>query len=89
MERPGTALMVMVPPSLDSTPPQAAQLCLHSLDAVALFDAEPLRVPDDGGPLAQQAQHHQHGAKVGAVGKVDVRAVERRLLEDDALPRCG
>ena len=57
------------------------QLGLHGRDAVALFDAEPLGVPDHGRPLTQQAQNHQHRAQVGAVGQVDVHAVERGLLE--------
>ena len=33
--------------------------------------------------------HHQHGAEVRAVGKVDVGAVERRLFKDDARRRGG
>ena len=47
--------------------------------------AEALGVSDGGGPLAEQAQHHQHGAKVRAVGKVDVGAVQGGFFEPDAL----
>lgn len=53
-----------------------AQLGFHSRDAVALLQAQPLGVADDGGALAQQTQHHQHGAKVGAVRKVDIHPVQ-------------
>ena len=61
------------------------QLGFHGRDAVALLDAEALGVADGGGPLAEQAQHHQHGAEVGAVGKVDVGAAQGSFPEPDAL----
>ena len=61
------------------------QLGFHGRDAVALLDAEALGVADGGGPLAEQAQHHQHGAKVGTVGKVDVGAAQGSFPEPDAL----
>ena len=66
-----------------------AQLGFHSRDAVALLQAQPLGVADDGGALAQQAQHHQHGAKVGAVRKVDVHPVQGRFCKGDAVAFTG
>ena len=66
-----------------------AQLGLHGRDAVTLLQAQPLRVADDGGALAQQAQHHQHGAKVGAVRKVDVHPMQGRFCKGDAVARAG
>ena len=59
------------------------QFGFHGCDAVALLDTETFRVADGGGPLAKQAQDHQHGAEVGAVGKVNVHTVERCFLEHD------
>ena len=66
-----------------------AQLGLHSRDAVALLQPQPLGVADDGGALAQQAQHHQHGAKVGAVRKVDVHPMQGRFCKGDAVAFAG
>ena len=66
-----------------------AQLGLHSRDAVALLQAQPLGVADDGGALAQQAQHHQHGAKVGAVRKVDVHPMQGSFCKGDAVAFAG
>ena len=60
------------------------KLGFHGCNAVALLDTETLRVADGGGPFAEQAQNHQHGAEVGAVGKVNVHTVERCFLEHDA-----
>ena len=59
------------------------QFGFHGCNAVALLDTETFRVADGGGPLAKQAQDHQHGAEVGAVGKVNVHTVERCFLEHD------
>ena len=66
-----------------------AQLGLHSRDAVALLQAQPLRVANDGGALAQQSQHHQHGAKVGAVRKVDIHPMQRGFCKGDAVAFAG
>ena len=66
-----------------------AQLGLHSRDAVALLQAQPLGVADDGGALAQQSQHHQHGAKVGAVRKVDIHPVQGSFCKGDAVAFAG
>ena len=60
------------------------QFGFHGCNAVALLDTETFRVADGGGPFAKQAQDHQHGAEVGAVGKVNVHTVERCFLEHDA-----
>lgn len=82
MDGNGAALALQLPAA-------GPQLGLHGLDAVTLLDAETLGVADDRGSLTQQAQHHQHRAQVGAVGKVDVRSVERGLFKHHALTGAG
>ena len=84
MERTGTAIDGNGAALALQLPTAGPQLGLHGLDAVTLLDAETLGVADDRGSLTQQAQHHQHRAQVGAVGKVNVHTVERCFLEHDA-----
>ena len=65
------------------------QLGFHGGDAVALLQAQALGVADDGGALTQQAQHHEHRAKVRAVGQVDVHPVQGCLCKGDGVPLTG
>ena len=65
------------------------QLGFHGGDAVTLLQAQALGVADDGGALTQQAQHHEHRAKVRAVGQVDVHPVQGCLCKGDGVPLTG